>query len=99
MLGYLGLLLACLLVIAFVPALTLWLPQDARLSVTDCPLSRSSRERVGVRVAGIRHDPHPALRATFSRKSGRRGHPSRAAIARRRIADSVVVGVIASGST
>ncbi len=33
MLGYLGLLLACLLVIAFVPALTMWLPQDARVSV------------------------------------------------------------------
>ena len=27
MLGYLGLLLACLLVIAFVPALTMWLPR------------------------------------------------------------------------
>jgi len=26
MLGYLGLLLACLLVIAFTPSLTLWLP-------------------------------------------------------------------------
>ena len=33
MLGYLGLLLACVLVIAFVPALTMWLPQDARVSV------------------------------------------------------------------
>jgi TRAP-type C4-dicarboxylate transport system permease large subunit len=27
MLGYLGLLLACLLVIAFVPGLTMWLPR------------------------------------------------------------------------
>jgi hypothetical protein len=27
MLGYLGLLLACVLVIAFVPGLTMWLPR------------------------------------------------------------------------
>ena len=36
----------------------------------ETPLSRL-RERVGVR-AWRRHDPHPALRATFSRKCGRR---------------------------
>ncbi len=29
MLGYLGLLLVCLLVIAFVPGITLWLPHAA----------------------------------------------------------------------
>ena len=33
MLGYLGLLFLCLMVIAFVPGLTLWLPHLARLSV------------------------------------------------------------------
>ena len=40
------------------------------------PLSRSSRERVGVRVLPqdeTRQDPHPALRATFSRKGREKG--------------------------